>query len=519
VRKNSPTKAKPLVCGPKATRDCKNLVNLHLSALERGDFAHLSPEEFIKMHTAIIKEIRECLDSAEPVKDSGNSSVPPGKNPLGADKGSGKGPRYPKREKKKNKLGGQKGHKGSTIQDPGPADEIIYLNPRRNELENNPAWRKIKTESRKIVDVKCEKKVTEYIAEEYENVETGEKVSSKFPGCVKANIQFGLELHETILNLREVIQVPFNKIALFVQSIFGISISESSICNIVRKYHHSAYLKDFEKRVKEAIINTYCVHADETGISLKGKTKWVHVLATEFFCLFSLQKGRSLKDIKRCGVIQHLTGILVHDSWNAYYIFTNVLHCLCNAHINRELKLAGEMGHKSADSLLELLLEANNLVKENDGVLELSEQDSIRQRYRKFINSGLNETGGKKFVRPPGQEGKRGKIAKPKYRNLLERLDHREDDVLRFITDKDAPYTNNLAEQIIRSLKIHEKISGTFKSRQYATGSLRMKSYLATCEKNSINAAEAIRMLVTKKEPSFLYDQVVKSVEAQKLAA
>jgi transposase len=87
------------------------------------------------------------------------------------------------------------------------------------------------------------------------------------------------------------------------------------------------------------------------------------------------------------------------------------------------------------------------------------------------------------------------------------------------MTDKDAPFSNNDALCPIRALKIHQKISGTFKSRQFAVGSLRMKSYLVTCEKNGINAAEAIRMLVTKKEPSFLADQVVKSIEDQKLAA
>ncbi len=62
------------------------------------------------------------------------------------------------------------------------------------------------------------------------------------------------------------------------------------------------------------------------------------------------------------------------------------------------------------------------------------------------------------------QYKKRERVKRTKARNLLERLREYEGDVLRFMDNKNIPFTNNLAENDIRMTKVQQKISGCFRS-------------------------------------------------------
>jgi transposase len=101
-------------------------------------------------------------------------------------------------------------------------------------------------------------------------------------------------------------------------------------------------------------------------------------------------------------------------------------------------------------------------------------QEEVRQEYRKLLRKGDKECP-KPEPKPPG---KRGRLAKGKSRNLLERLIEREDEVLRFITIKAVPFTNNQAERDLRMMKVQQKISGCFRSWEGANIYCRIRSYM-----------------------------------------
>jgi transposase len=69
------------------------------------------------------------------------------------------------------------------------------------------------------------------------------------------------------------------------------------------------------------------------------------------------------------GVLEGYEGYLHHDCWAARFAFTSCLHCLCNAHILRELEKAVETGQAWAADMRELLLELNILVDCHGGEL------------------------------------------------------------------------------------------------------------------------------------------------------
>ena len=108
---------------------------------------------------------------------------------------------------------------------------------------------------------------------------------------------------------------------------------------------------------------------------------------------------------------------------------------------------------------------------------------------------------------PVGEEkppGKRGRAAKPKSRNLLERLIEREDEVLRFMTKKEVPFTNNQAERDLRMMKVPQKISGCFRSWEGGKIYCRIRSYISTCLKQGMTASEAVGLVFQNKLPDFV---------------
>ena len=180
---------------------------------------------------------------------------------------------------------------------------------------------------------------------------------------------------------------------------------------------------------------------------------------------------------------------------------------------HRELCYASDMGQDWADRMSELLYEVLDLTKLHGGQLSEELQETVREDYRSIIADGYEATGGMKLKRPEWQKGRRGRIAKPKYRNLLERLDKRMDWVLLFTTDARVPFSNNLAERPVRPVKTHLKVAGCFRSDRMAQGFLRMRSYMDTCMKHGINGFQAIKMLADGELPDFVKKWLPESLE------
>jgi transposase len=88
--------------------------------------------------------------------------------------------------------------------------------------------------------------------------------------------------------------------------------------------------------------------------------------------------------------------------------------------------------------------------------------------------------------------GKRGRPKQSKATNLIGRLRDYSDDVWRFMTQANVPFTNNLAEQTVRMPKVKQKVSGCFRTLHGAQTYCVIRSYCATMHKQGANIFESL---------------------------
>ena len=64
--------------------------------------------------------------------------------------------------------------------------------------------------------------------------------------------------------------------------------------------------------------------------------------------------------------------------------------------------------------------------------------------------------------------------------------------MLRFLVDFEVPFTNNLAEQALRMMKVKMKISGGFRTPEGAHAFAALRSVIATARKQGLNILKAL---------------------------
>ncbi|MBC7910630.1 MAG: transposase [Pyrinomonadaceae bacterium] len=78
-------------------------------------------------------------------------------------------------------------------------------------------------------------------------------------------------------------------------------------------------------------------------------------------------------------------------------------------------------------------------------------------------------------------------------RNLLLRLQRRQEEVLLFMTDFSVPFDNNQAERDLRVVKLRQKTSGCFRTAQGAANFCRLRSYISSVRKQGKPVLKALQ--------------------------
>lgn len=450
--------------------------------LKLANELHLSRKTVAKLE----KRLQALEDRLS--KNSRNSHKPPSSD------GYNKPEPKSLREKTGLKPGGQRGHKGRTLKMVNSPDHVIVHSITQctncgSSLVNEEL---IDTEKRQVFDIPPIKvQITQHQAEIKRCPNCNNRNKAMFPDEVRAPVQYSLNLKAIIVYLRTYQLLPFKRTTELLNDLFDIQLSEGTLDNITKSC--SNILDKPLKKIKDHIIESSVANFDETGCRVVGKRYWLHVASNKTLTYLETHHKRGKEAMDDIGIFQHFKGTAIHDGFKSYFQYDGS-HGLCNAHHLRELTYVYEQkGHEWAKHMIDHLLNIKQRVseaKETTNFLPQYEVDQFETLYQLILESGYYEN-------PVSQRKSKGKNtvgyrAKSTERNLLERLDQRKNEALAFMHDFRVPFDNNQAERDFRIIKIQQKISGTFRSTQGAKNFFRIRSYVSTIRKNSVNVIDGI---------------------------
>ena len=390
--------------------------------------------------------------------------------------------------------GGQKGHPGSTLRKASQPDNIVIHGvPEQCQACLRSLSFAFVGETRQVFDLPVlQFEVTEHHAMQA-ICSCGQVHTAEFPAGVNAPVQYGPRAQAAMVHLNQNHAVSVLRTAALMKDFFDLPVSQATVLKAVQA--SADILLPTVQDIGQAIVRSEVAHADESGLRVAKKLHWLHVLATDTLTWMGCHPKRGGEAFESLALLQHFKGVLVHDDWMPYKAL-ECQHALCNQHHLRELTyLLEEQDQAWAGDMIEVLRHANHFDNINcvDGKMPnyasqkyQSEVRDLRALYDAILAQAQAEN-------PTAlATGKRGRTKQSKATNLIGRLRDYSDDVWRFMTQPNVPFTNNLAEQTVRMPKVKQRVSGCFRTLQGAKNYCIIRSYCATMHKQGANIFESL---------------------------
>jgi len=419
-----------------------------------------------------IAELERRLDI-----NSSNSSKPPSSDGLRK-----KPAPQSLRENGQLPSGGQKGHTGHALKQVLNPDHVITHDVEMcsNCQANLTGQKAVHYIRRQIFDIpQPQVEVTEHQA----NIKVcvcGHRNVAAFPDGVTAPAQYGNHAKALAVYLNQQQLIPEDRLQELFQDVFKLHISTATLVEMSHAF--SDLVKPIQEQVLESLKKATVKNADETSLRIAGKTEWLHDLSNKDFTHYRVSP-------KRGGLLDGLSGTIVHDHWKPYFKLKGVTHALCNAHHLRELKALEEIEKEPWAIKMAHFLRTINHTK--DPPIEF-----VNLIYDAIVAEGLAFHESQPALSTRKNKRRIG-------HNLLLRFLNYKDAVLRFLTTPGVPFTNNQAEQDVRMMKVKQKISGCFRTTLGAQIFCIIRGFISTSRKQKRNIFNEITQAFTGKHPGF----------------
>ncbi|HEV2859757.1 MAG TPA: IS66 family transposase [Pyrinomonadaceae bacterium] len=413
-------------------------------------------------------------------KDSHNSSRPPSTDPPWAKRTKSL------RRPSGRRVGGQPGHAGRTLRLTQKPQHVVNHRPTRCRHCSCSlvGARAAGVERRQVVElIPARLRVTEHRAEVVRCSSCGRRTKAGFPSGVTAAVQYGPSILARALYLHDYQLLPYARTAEAMKELFGCAVSAGTLATAVRRC--AAGLVETELKIKKGLRRSAVIHADETGLRVKGKLAYVHVASSERLTHYAADVRRGKAAIDEIDILPAYRGTCVHDGWLSYTHYPDCRHALCGAHLLRELTYFEELGEVTkawAAPLKELLLEMKGVAEREGRYAPAWRVEELAARYDRLVAEGQG-------AQPPPDVPP---LACRQARSLLRRLVIRKAEVLQFLSDPSVPFDNNLAERDLRMVKLQQKVSGCFRTDEGARRFCCIRSYISTARKQGRGVLHAL---------------------------
>lgn len=425
-------------------------------------------------------ELKERLN-----KNSRNSSKPPSSD------GFAKPTPTSLRKKSGKKPGAQAGHIGHGFSLTAPINGTVIHRPEQcaDCQHSDKCVSCGRSAPHDVIDVEISTKVTRHHTEKYScPLRDGKIISGVFPKGVTGKTQYGDGIRALAIALSTAGMVSIERTHQILQGLLGVPISTGTVAEMLSQF--GSTVAPAVQEIKKALLASPVVNCDETGVRVNGSICWVHTACNGQYTYLSLQPKRGQEGMKGAGFLPSYKGIAIHDCLRSYWSFPELEHGLCGAHLLRELQgitdnVADAVWAKSMQKLLREMNQCRNEAVSN-GRTELAQDkiEGFHKRYSIILGKARQKN---PVSRPP-----KGRCKKGRQRALIDRLIQYKSDVLRFLSNLLVPFTNNLAEQSIRMMKVKMKVIGCFRTFCGGDNFVNVMSYLHTAMKHKIPAYTAI---------------------------
>jgi len=378
-------------------------------------------------------------------KDSSNSSLPPSSD-IGKKTRS-------LREKSERIVGGQKGHRGNTLEMTATPDRII-------ELKSNYCGRCGNSLAADEFVLQARRQVIEIppivpIWEEYQVFactcgNCQHRQVADFPVQVTAPVQYGSSVSALAAYFSVYQYVPFRRLKHLFGEVFKLPLGEGTLVNLLGKAAGTS--ESLYDRIKEQIRQSKVVGSDETGAKVNGEKWWIWVWQNVRNTFLAVSPSRGSQAIEAELSEGLPNSKLVSDRWAAQLKMRSGGNQLCLAHLLRDVRYLAEAEKEEfADKFKKLLVKVFDVRREMIEKNEVCEQAQAAE-----LEKELNRLLAIPINRERHPETAKFHRSMLKYRN----------SILECIYDLEVPPDNNASERAIRNVKVKQKISGQFKSGQ-----------------------------------------------------
>jgi transposase len=294
------------------------------------------------------------------------------------------------------------------------------------------------------------------------------------PAALAPGLPFGPNLRSFVIYLRFTQAISFERLAHLFSDLLGVDISEGALVNRL-KDTRSPFAKQ-KQRLREKLLSRTILDSDETTFRVGKKNWYFWVFRHGDMACFVIEPSHG-KDVPAEFLGPWRSEIWVSDRLAAQKGWATKDHQFCLAHLLRDAQFVIDAGDTVfAPTLQKLLRRACAIDRRRDRLA-----DSTLKAYRAKLEAELAQL---LDLKPTSAEGRKLQAVIKKIRPHL----------FIFITNRDAPATNNVSEQALRFTAVFRKVVNGFRSTCAAKLLADIRSVLETARRRSIPPVRAIRL-------------------------